>query len=148
MFTTVDHIGIATRSIDASVETLKKLGPVVLGELEVIERYNLKARMVVAGDVPLELIEPLSEESNIHTFIEKKGEGLHHIAYRVANITEALDKARGEGFRLIDEQPREGYAEAQVAFLHPKSVLGVLTELVERESGKDEAPYALDHATA
>lgn len=145
MFKLVDHIGVATRSIDASVDTLRKLGPVELGELETIERYNLKARMVRTGDVPIELIEPLSEESNIHAFIEKRGEGLHHIAYRVDDIEQALARCREQGLRLIDEKPRPGYAEALVAFVHPKSVLGVLTELVQREPGKDQAPYAPDH---
>jgi methylmalonyl-CoA/ethylmalonyl-CoA epimerase len=146
MFKTVDHIGIATNSIDKSVEILQKLGPTELGELEVIERYKLKARMVKAGEVPIELIEPLSPESNIAGFIEKKGEGLHHIAYRVDDIAAALEHCRREGFKLIDEQPRHGYAEALVAFVHPKSVLGMLTELVQREPGKDQPPYAPDHA--
>jgi methylmalonyl-CoA/ethylmalonyl-CoA epimerase len=141
----VDHIAIATRNIDSAVDTLRKLGPVTLGELEIVERYKLKARMVKAGGVPIELIEPLNDDSTIAAFIEKRGEGLHHIAYRVANVASALDVCRAQGFKPIDEQPRPGYAESRVAFLHPKSVLGMLTELVERQPGKDTAPYAPEH---
>jgi methylmalonyl-CoA/ethylmalonyl-CoA epimerase len=144
MFKQVDHIGIATRSIDDAVATLSKLGPVELGELETLERYQLKARMVKAGETPIELIEPLSAESTIAGFIEKKGEGLHHIAYRVDDIDAALERCRAEGIKLIDEKPRPGYGEAQVAFVHPKAVLGMLTELVQREPGRDVAPYAPD----
>lgn len=143
MFKQVDHIGVATRDIEAAIETLKKTGPVVIGAREVIEAYKLEAVMVKADGVPIELIQPMNEESNIHKFIEKKGEGLHHIAYRVPNCAEALDQCRGEGIKLIDETPRIGYAHAKVAFLHPKSMFSVLTELVEREPGKDEAPYEL-----
>jgi methylmalonyl-CoA/ethylmalonyl-CoA epimerase len=146
VFKQVDHIGIATKSIDGAVETLRKLGPVELGELETVERYKLKARMVVAGGSPIELIEPLSPESTIHGFIEKRGEGLHHIAYRVANVAAALERCRDQGLKLIDEAARPGYGHSRVAFVHPKSVLGMLTELVERDPGKDQAPYAPDHA--
>ena len=145
MFELVDHIGIATKSIDAAVETLRKLGPIELGELEIIDRYKLKARMVKTGDVPIELIEPLSEESNIASYIEKRGEGLHHIAFRVPDTAAALERCRAQGLRLIDEAPRHGYAGSLVAFVHPKSMLGMLTELVQREPGKDAAPYAPDH---
>lgn len=142
MFKQVDHIGIATRDLDQALETLKKLGPVEIGEREIVERYQLVAVMVKTGEVPIELIQPTSPESNIAAYIEKRGEGLHHIAYRVDNCAEALQKAEAAGFRLIDQQPRHGYADSQVAFLHPKSVLGMLTELVERQPGKDQAPYA------
>lgn len=145
MFKQVDHIGVATRSIEASLETLRKIGPIVIGEREVIERYQLEAVMVKTGEVPIELIQPMTPESNIAQFIEKKGEGVHHIAYRVEDISAALAQCEREGFRLIDAQPREGYGHSRVAFLHPKSVLGMLTELVEREPGRDAAPYALPH---
>lgn len=145
MFQQVDHIGLAVKDIDTALATLKKLGPVVVGEVENIERYHLKALMVKTGEVAIELIQPLSPDSNIAQFIEKKGEGLHHIAYRVADVASALKVCEAEGLRLIDAQAREGYAHCQCAFLHPKSTLGVLTELVQREPGRDQAPYALPH---
>ncbi|MEN6626208.1 MAG: VOC family protein [Candidatus Sumerlaeia bacterium] len=145
MFQQVDHIGLAVNDMDAALETLKKLGPVVVGELELIERDHLKAVMVKTGEVPIELIQPLGPESSVAKFIEKKGEGLHHIAYRVADVAAALKQCEAEGMRLIDQQPRVGYAECHCGFLHPKSTLGMLTELVQREPGKDQAPYAMPH---
>ncbi len=145
MFQQVDHIGIATRNIEASIEVLRKMGPIVVGAREVIERYQLEAVMVKAGSVPIELIQPMTPESTIAQFIEKKGEGVHHIAYRVADVSAALAQCEAEGFRLIDAAPRAGYGHSRVAFIHPKSTLGMLTELVEREPGRDEAPYEMPH---
>ena len=142
MFTTIDHIGVATPDIDAALKVLEKTGPLVLGERESIPAFGVKAIMVAAGGAPIELIEPDSPESNIAKYLEKRGEGVHHIAYRVDDIDAALARCREQGFRLIDEQPRPGYADSTVAFIHPKSVLGILTELVQREPGHDVPPYA------
>ncbi len=142
MFKTVDHIGIATRSIDKALEALEKMGgPLRLGKSETIESFGVTAVMVAVGEVPIEFVQPLSDDSGVAKFIEKKGEGVHHIAYRVANIDEALQGFKDKGFQVIDQQPREGYAQSRVAFIHPKSFLGVLTELVQREPGKDVPPY-------
>lgn len=143
MFKQLDHLGIATRNIEAALETLKKTGPCVVGAPEVIERYGLKAVMVKCDEVPIELIQPTSDDSNIAKFIEKRGEGIHHVSYRVPNVAEALEQLSAEGFKLIDQEPRHGYADSKVAFIHPKSVMGVLTEICERPAGKDEAPYEL-----
>jgi methylmalonyl-CoA epimerase len=144
MFKQVDHIGIATRDIEASLATLKKMGPVTVGAREAVPAYQLEALMVVAGDVPIELIQPTSPDSTIAAFIEKRGEGVHHIAYRVADVAAALAHCVAQGLRPIDAAPRHGYADSRVAFLHPKSTLGMLTELVERPAGKDEPPYEKD----
>jgi len=141
MFESVDHIGIATADIDKAIETLAKVGPITLGKEEVIEAFGVKAVMVAAGSVPIEFVQPLSDDSGVGKFLKNRGEGVHHIAYRVSDINAALETLKSQGFRLIDEKPREGYAGALVAFVHPKSVLGTLTELVQRESGKDVAPY-------
>lgn len=141
MFETVDHIGIATADIGQALETLGKTGPLTLGKEEVIESFGVKAVMVSAGSVPIEFVEPLGDDSGVAKFLKKRGEGVHHIAYRVADIDAALETLRSQGFRLIDEKPREGYGRSRVAFVHPKSFLGVLTELVERELGKDVPPY-------
>ncbi len=142
MFKTVDHIGIATRNIDKALEALEKMGgPLRLGKSETIESFGVTAVMVAVGEVPIEFVQPLSDDSGVAKFIEKKGEGVHHIAYRVANIDEALQSFKDKGFQVIDQQPREGYAHSRVAFIHPKSFLGVLTELVQREPGKDVPPY-------
>lgn len=142
MFEHVDHIGIATKDIDKALEVLEKMGgPIKLGKTETIESFGVTAIMVAAGEVPIELVQPLTADSGVAKFIEKKGEGVHHIAYRVDNIDEALQSFKDKGFTVIDQQPREGYAHSRVAFVHPKSFLGVLTELVERKPGKDIAPY-------
>lgn len=142
MFEHVDHIGIATRDIDRALEVLEKMGgPIKLGKTEVIESFGVKAVMVAAGEVPIELVQPLNAQSGVARFIDTKGEGVHHIAYRVENIDKALQSFQDKGFQAIDKVPREGYAHSRVAFIHPKSFLGVLTELVQRQPGKDVPPY-------
>jgi methylmalonyl-CoA epimerase len=142
MFENVDHIGIATKDINRALEVLEQMGgPLKLGKTETIESFGVTAVMVAAGAVPIELVQPLTADSGVAKFLEKKGEGVHHIAYRVENIDEALQSFKDKGFQVIDQQPREGYAHSRVAFIHPKGALGVLTELVQREPGKDIAPY-------
>jgi len=142
MFEHVDHIGIATKDIDKALEVLEEMGgPLKLGKTEVIESFGITAVMVAAGEVPIELVQPARADSGVAKFIEKKGEGVHHIAYRVENIEEALQSFKDKGFQVIDQAPREGYAHSRVAFIHPKGALVVLTELVQREPGKDIPPY-------
>lgn len=142
MFTQIDHIAIATKDIDAALETMKKLGPVQLGAVEDLsETQGVKAIMLMSGGVPIELIQPTSEDSTVARFIEKRGEGLHHIAYRVADIDAALKHCEEQGLELIDKTPRHGYAGSKVAFLHPRATLKMLSEIVERPAGHDEAPY-------
>lgn len=141
MFTRVDHIGIAVNDIEAAVALLRKTGNIVLGSREQVPSNQVEAVMVAAGDAPIELITPTSPDSTVAAFIAKRGEGLHHVAYRVDDIDAALKQCEAEGFKLIDKTPRHGYAGSRVAFLHPKSMFGVLTELVEREPGRDVPPY-------
>lgn len=141
MFLEVDHIGIATNDIDHALEVLERTGPIDLGKTEIIESFGIKAVMVKAGEVPIELVQPIKEDSGVAKFIAKRGEGLHHIAYRVEDIDATLKSFKENGFDLIDKEPREGYAHSRVAFVHPKSVLGMLTELVERKPGMDIPPY-------
>jgi methylmalonyl-CoA epimerase len=101
--------------------------------------------MLRAGDVPIELLQPTSPDSTVQKFIDKRGEGIHHIAYRVADIDKAIEQCKAAGLRLIDEKPRHGYADSRAAFLHPKALFGALTELVQRDPGKDVCPYAPAH---
>lgn len=143
MFTRVDHIGIAVNNIAEALATLQKTGGIVVGAREDVPANQVEAVMVAAGDAPIELISPTSPESTVAAFLQKRGEGLHHIAYRVDNIDEALKECERQGFKLIDKVPRNGYAHSRVAFLHPKSMFGVLTELVERKPGHDVPPYEL-----
>jgi methylmalonyl-CoA/ethylmalonyl-CoA epimerase len=132
MIEKIDHIGIAVRSIEKTSELLSNiLGLKVSGE-ENIEEQKIKVAFLPLGDSELELLESTSPEGPIARFIEKKGEGIQHIAFRVDNIEKALEKLKKEGVRLIDEKPRYGAGGAKIAFLHPKSTNGILIELCER----------------
>jgi methylmalonyl-CoA/ethylmalonyl-CoA epimerase len=98
---------------------------------ETVEEQGVKAVLLEVGEGHVELIEPLSPESGVAKFIERNGEGLHHVAYQTDDIDAALEKVRAAGLRLIDEEPRIGIRGSRVAFLHPKATGSVLTELVE-----------------
>jgi methylmalonyl-CoA epimerase len=132
MIEKIDHIGIAVRSIEKTSELLSNiLGLKVAGE-ENVEEQKVKVAFLPLGDSELELLESTSPEGPIARFIEKKGEGIQHIAFRVDNIEKTLEKLKKEGVRLIDEKPRYGAGGAKIAFLHPKSTNGILIELCER----------------
>ncbi|MBE3036014.1 MAG: methylmalonyl-CoA epimerase [Candidatus Atribacteria bacterium] len=132
MIEKIDHIGIAVRSIKKTSELFSNiLGLKVAGE-EIVEEQKVKVAFLSLGDSELELLESTSPEGPIARFIEKKGEGIQHIAFRVDNIEEALEKLKKEGVRLIDEKPRYGAGGAKIAFLHPKDTNGILIELSER----------------
>jgi len=132
MIEKIDHIGIAVRSIEKTSELLSNiLGLKVAGE-ENVEEQKVKVAFLPLGDSELELLESTSPEGPIARFIEKKGEGIQHIAFRVDNVEKTLEKLKKEGVRLIDEKPRYGAGGAKIAFLHPKSTNGILIELCER----------------
>ena len=129
----IDHIGIAVKSIKKTSELLSNiLGLKVTGE-EIVEEQKVKVAFLPLGDSELELLESTSPEGPIARFIEKKGEGIQHIAFRVDNIEKALEKLKKEGVRLIDEKPRYGAGGAKIAFLHPKDTNGIFIELSERK---------------
>ncbi len=132
MIEKIDHIGIAVKSIKETSELLSNiLGLKIAGE-EIVEEQKVKVAFLPLGDSELELLESTSPEGPITRFIEKKGEGIQHIAFRVNNIEEVLEKLKKVGVRLIDEEPRYGAGGAKIAFLHPKSTNGILVELCER----------------
>ena len=132
MIEKIDHIGIAVRSIKKTSELFSKvLGLKVAGE-EIVEEQKVKVAFLPLGDSELELLESTSPEGPIARFIEKKGEGIQHIAFRVDNIEKVVEKLKKEGVRLIDEKPRYGAGGAKIAFLHPKDTNGILIELSER----------------
>jgi methylmalonyl-CoA/ethylmalonyl-CoA epimerase len=136
MIEKIDHIGIAVKSVKETSELLSNiLGLKVAGE-EIVEEQKVKVAFLPLGDSELELLESTSPEGPIARFIEKKGEGIQHIAFRVNNIEEILEKLKKEGVRLIDEKPRYGAGGAKIAFLHPKSTNGILVELCERDKLK------------
>ncbi|MFP4157710.1 MAG: methylmalonyl-CoA epimerase [Opitutales bacterium] len=128
MIKNIDHLGIAVRDLDESVAYYENsLGLKCHGREEVASQ-KVKTAFFEVGEVHLELLEPTSEDSPIAKFLEKNGEGIHHIAFAVDEIDSQLKKAADSGVRLIHEVPFEGAADKLVAFLHPKSTHGVLTE--------------------
>jgi len=133
MIEKIDHIGIAVRSIENTSELLSNILGLKVAGKEIVEEQKVKVAFLPLGDSELELLESTSPESPIARFIEKKGEGIQHIAFRVDNLEKALEKLKKEGVRLIDEKPRYGAGGAKIAFLHPKSTNGILIELSERK---------------
>jgi len=132
MIEKIDHIGIAVRSIEKTSELLNNILGLKVAAEEIVEEQKVKVAFLPLGDSELELLESTSPEGPIARFIEKKGEGIQHIAFRVNNIEEVLEKLKKGGVRLIDEKPRYGAGGAKIAFLHPKSTNGILVELCER----------------
>jgi methylmalonyl-CoA/ethylmalonyl-CoA epimerase len=133
MVTKIDHIGIAVSNLDETLRLYTEILGLVPGGVEVVEEQKVKVAFLPIGDTEIELLESTQPDGPIAKFIEKKGEGIQHIAFRVENIKEALEDMRRKGVRLIDEEPRYGAGGAQIAFLHPKSTYGVLVELCERK---------------
>lgn len=129
MITQIDHLGIAVRSLDETVPVYEKALGLRCDHREEVVSQKVRTAFFTVGDVHLELLEPTSPDSPIAKFLADRGEGIHHIAFRTDNITGQLAQASGSGVRLIHEKPFEGAAGKLVAFLHPKSTHGVLTEL-------------------
>ncbi|MDX2199458.1 MAG: methylmalonyl-CoA epimerase [Phycisphaerae bacterium] len=130
----VNHIGIAVRSIDAQRDYYERILGARLESIEEVVEQRVRVafyRIGAGNPVRLEILEPTSADSPIAAFIEKRGEGVHHVAYTVDDIAVRLAMLKSLGVRLIDEQPRIGAHQAQIAFLHPKSTGGVLTELCQ-----------------
>ncbi len=130
MLKKIDHIGIAVKNLDEAIDLYKKLG-FELKEIEEIPEQKVKVAMLPVGESKIELLEATSEDSPIAKVIEKRGEGIHHIAVNVENIEKALENAKSNGLKLIDEKPRIGAGGKKIAFVHPKSTKGVLLEFVE-----------------
>ena len=128
----ISHIGIAVKNLDEAIEVYEKLGLQLEG-IEEVPSQMVKVAFFPCGETRLELLMPTSPESPIAKFIENRGEGIQHIALAVDNVTEELNKAQEKGFRLIDAQPRPGAHNSEIAFLHPKSTLGVLIELCQEK---------------
>lgn len=131
MLQKINHIGIAVQSLDATLPFYRDaLGMEFKGEEEVAEQ-KVKVAMLQIGESKIELLEPTSPESPIAKFIEKNGSGIHHIAYQVEDIEAAIAHMLQQGARMIDETPRNGAHGTRIAFVHPKSSTGVLTELCQ-----------------
>jgi methylmalonyl-CoA/ethylmalonyl-CoA epimerase len=127
----IDHVGIAVTDLDAGIARYEQLLGVSPSVRKRMDKDGIDAAMLDLGSTHVELIAPTGSGSAISGFLEKRGEGMHHLAYRVDDIRAALDELRGHGARLLDEEPRVGVMGHLVAFIHPGSAGGVLTELVE-----------------
>lgn len=131
--TKLDHIGIAVKNIDEALAFYRDTLGITSVGTEVIEEQKVKVAFLPVGDTELELLESTAPDGPVAKFIEKRGEGIQHIALRVENIEEALGELKEKGFKLIDQQPRYGAGNARIAFLHPKATGGILLELSERK---------------
>ncbi len=129
----IDHIGIAVKNLDETLKFYQGILGLECAGTEIVEEQKVKVAFLPIGDTEVELLESTEEDGPIAKFIEKKGEGIQHIAYRVENIEEAIEYMKSKGIRMIDEKPRYGAGGARIAFCHPKSTGGVLIELSERE---------------
>ena len=128
-----DHVGVAVKDIRAALAFFEKVFDVPDAEVVVMEDQGVRACLIEVGQTRLELLEPTSPESGVGRFIERRGEGLHHLALNVSDISGKLQLLQTLGVDLIDQTPREGLS-GTIAFVHPRSVFGVLTELVENDS--------------
>lgn len=132
----IDHIGIAVKDLDKSISYYTETLGLPLLKIEEVQSEKVKVAFIDAGNVKIELLTPMDQTSAIHGFLEKRGEGIHHMAFGVTGIEERLEELREKGVRLINEQPKIGAGGAQVAFLHPKSSYGVLMELCDKSKIK------------
>jgi methylmalonyl-CoA/ethylmalonyl-CoA epimerase len=137
VFRRIDHIGVAVEDIEASLELWRDRFRMEVAHREVVQEQGVEAVLLDVGENHVELLAPLGEETPVGKFLAKKGPGLHHVAYQVADIEAALLALREAGMELIDEHPRVGIRGSRVAFLHPRSTEGVLTEIVEPAAGSE-----------
>jgi len=131
MIKKIDHIAIVVRSIEEAQQVYEGALGLELTDVKEMPEQAVRIAFLPVGESEVELVEPLTAESGVAKFLEKRGEGLHHICFEVDDIEAALRDLAAKGIRLIDQQPRRG-AHGRVAFLHPKSAHGVLIELVEK----------------
>ena len=131
MFSRIDHVGVAVADLDAAIALHEQTYAMRLVHRETVTEQGVEAVLLDVGENHVELLLPLGDDTPVGRFLAKRGPGLHHVAYQVADIDAALDRLRGLGVRLIDEAPRIGIRGSRVAFLHPSATGGVLTELVE-----------------
>ncbi|TML31852.1 MAG: methylmalonyl-CoA epimerase [Actinobacteria bacterium] len=131
----IDHVGVAVEEMDAALELYRDALGLPLAHREVVEEQGVDAALLDVGEGHVELLAPLGPDTPVGKYLQRRGPGLHHVAYAVADIDAELDRLRGAGLRLIDETPRTGIRNSRVAFVHPGALGGVLTEIVEPAAG-------------
>ena len=135
MFSRIDHIGVAVEEIEPALELYRDRFRLELAHREVVEEQGVEAVLLDAGENHVELLAPLGPDTPVGRFLAAKGPGLHHVAYQVTDIVATLQALKDAGLQLIDQEPRTGIRESRVAFLHPRSTAGVLTEIVQPATG-------------
>jgi methylmalonyl-CoA/ethylmalonyl-CoA epimerase len=131
MLSAVDHVGVAVEDIDATLAIYRDVLGMPLVHRETVSEQGVDAALLDVGDSHVELLQPLGPDTGVGRFLARRGPGLHHVAYRVESVEDTLEALRAAGVRLIDEAPRTGIRGSLVAFLHPSSTGGVLTEIVQ-----------------
>lgn len=146
MFTRIDHVGIAVEDIEPALQVWGQTMQMRLAHREIVQEQGVEAALLDVGEGHVELLAPLGPDTPVGKFLAKRGPGLHHVAYQVADIDAVLHSLKASGVPLIDERPRIGIRGSRVAFLHPRGTSGVLTELVEPAAhlGHGEAGAAAD----
>jgi len=129
--TDIDHVGIAVADLDAAVEWYRKMFKAEVVHRERIESDGVDEALIKVADSYIQLLHPYTETSPLAKYMERNGEGIHHVGYRVNDCAEVLEHVKSEGARVVDEHPRTGSRGTTVAFLHPKTSFGTLIELVE-----------------
>jgi methylmalonyl-CoA/ethylmalonyl-CoA epimerase len=135
LFGRIDHIGVAVEDIDAAIALYGQSFEMELAHRETVESQGVEAVLLDVGDGHVELLAPLGPDTPVGKYMAKNGPGLHHVAYAVDDIDAALKNIAAAGVQLIDSEPRVGIRDSRVAFLHPRSTGGVLTEIVEPAGG-------------
>jgi len=133
LFEKIDHVGIAVNDLEAALKLYRDQIGIECSGTEVVEEQKVKVAFFPVGQSKIELLESTDPDGPVGKFIEKKGEGVHHLSFRVSDIDERIKQLKEQGVALIDEKPRYGAGGARIAFLHPKSTGGVLIELCERD---------------
>jgi len=138
VFGRIDHIGVAVEDIEAAIGLYERSFAMELTHRETIESQGVEAVLLDVGDGHVELLRPLGPETAVGKFLDRKGPGLHHVAYAVDDIDTTLERVAAAGIELIDSEARVGIRDSRVAFLHPRSTGGVLTEIVEPARGSTD----------
>jgi methylmalonyl-CoA/ethylmalonyl-CoA epimerase len=136
MLDRIDHIGVAVRDLDSAVSIYEGSLGMPLVHRETVESQGVEAALLDVGAGHIELLRPLDADTPVGRFLERRGEGLHHVAYAVNDIEATLERLRAEGIELIDSEPRVGIRNSRVAFVHPRATASVLTEIVEPAEGQ------------
>jgi len=136
VFDRIDHIGVATDDLEGALALYEQTFSMPIVHRETVESQGVEAALLDVGDGHVELLRPLGPDTPVGQYLDSKGPGLHHVAYAVDDIDAVLGKLREAGVELIDQEPRRGIRNSQIAFLHPKATGGVLTEIVQPAEGR------------